>query len=1272
MQNHIEDYKYDAFISYCHLPLDAAVAKKLEELLENLKVSKKAKKIKVFRDKDELKASNDLHSEIRDALLQSRYLITVCSEKTKKSPWCMEEIRLFKEAHGNSTKNILTMLVSGDPDSVFPDLLRWEAYHMDAAQGRAASYKREVVPLSADVRAKTRRQSLRNLKTEFLKIAAVILGCEYDELYQRQQRRKRKRAALISAGTITVLSVVLIVVAVFAYRAWVSENNYRDMLASQYAQEGSGYADAGSAQEALLYYTKSLLLNPHAPSAAAGAALILQEYDWPVQKEERQGCLKNKVFLPVPLAQAGDNSGDCYLTASRNGRVVDKAGSQLAELGEDYGEFLGDSAGWWSFRGEKDLFFYQPKTGQRRSIPWPKDSSAGCREDSLVDYGPSALALPDDRAVVAYHGIIHIYAFDAQGAAKEQMQADLGEALTLDAAHHGIAKSNEIYLSSDSSLMLVNSSSNVALYSTKDLTLKTTVVQYGDFLTGMDFSPENDYFALTYGNAYRSSHSNPGGHFEVYSIRGEQLFRSMENSREACLGTAFYPDNPEYLAVWGLDFVRVWNWAEGKETAAPVKTDGIRSVCFEEDGSLLVDHDGRTVSAYTFARMQPVPAALAEGEGRLPITVGQYYMDVEGPDGMQLSVGVSKLTLKDSKGSELDTASLPAMGERIALSSDSKRAYLYNTNYPALMQVPVDFEAGTLGEVQRIDTGNEAVLGIWFGNGWLAAETKSRNLLLFDQEGKQAGKIEPKHLGTIDTVLVDSNLERVVLVLEADKFTQARDFHYSTNGMIEIWDTALGLLLADFEHEGHKIEQAGITADGALAWNAGGKNEMRRLSVPAPDEVSLEFLRGLCSLDLDEKQDFVCKKPVDSGFQMGNWMGLASRWDTGRVIFGQEEQGPFGQESSGQESFGQESSGQESFGQESSGQGATEQTLLDLAKEFAAAENFADHAWFLECDDVWQQLLDGGISYKAMHLDAFYHTYKAGAEQAGEMDWLAFGLKAYIRLTLEWMKGQTDTDNVDFSDFDTQMIQTLASTKAYDEEIMQAFRDIITYSLADEEETPAYNDGLDTEDMPAKEDGLDAEWTDAADGYTMQYFQALLQALEGNGASAMADFAKYCDAEPQIAILAPEPSVFASLYAQDASQAADTVNAWLVDLSQMLSDQDYAGQILEKHLLLGDALVWRGQLSASVFDAYLRGIDADIGLEVQETSTEAQKAGLRIGDLILGVNGSRAADACHYRRLKKAAADNCELEILRNGSVVTLQMAGPAAFWGKMAFRIHE
>lgn len=193
------EYNYDAFISYRHLPADMAVAEKLQTLLESRK-KEDGKKLSVFRDKSDLPTSGDLGADIREALEQSRYLIILCSPFYRESAWCMEELRYFRSLHGNTNVNILPVLVEGDPEEVFPELIRFEEREAQKPDGTTGTFRVEVEPLGADVRGKNGWERKQKLRTEYLRIAAPVLGVSFDRLYQRSLRRRRAMIALAMAA----------------------------------------------------------------------------------------------------------------------------------------------------------------------------------------------------------------------------------------------------------------------------------------------------------------------------------------------------------------------------------------------------------------------------------------------------------------------------------------------------------------------------------------------------------------------------------------------------------------------------------------------------------------------------------------------------------------------------------------------------------------------------------------------------------------------------------------------------------------------------------------------------------------------------------------------------------------------------------------------------------------------------------------------------------------------------------------------------------------
>ena len=162
----MDNYKYDAFISYRHSTKDKMIAEKLQKLLETYRPSKKGKYTntariqRVFRDESELPTSGDLAMDIQTALEQSAFLIVVCSEETSKSIWCLKEIEYFKQLHQGNNENILTLLVSGNPHEVFPKELCYETKELLLNDGSKVSQTVEVEPLAANITAPTLKQSL--------------------------------------------------------------------------------------------------------------------------------------------------------------------------------------------------------------------------------------------------------------------------------------------------------------------------------------------------------------------------------------------------------------------------------------------------------------------------------------------------------------------------------------------------------------------------------------------------------------------------------------------------------------------------------------------------------------------------------------------------------------------------------------------------------------------------------------------------------------------------------------------------------------------------------------------------------------------------------------------------------------------------------------------------------------------------------------------------------------------------------------------------------
>lgn len=227
------DYRYAAFISYRHLPLDAQVAKQVQHAVETFRMPRGAVGItfpdwpqsgkslgNCFRDQDELAATHSLPESIRQALVQSRSLIVVCSPQTKESPWVRQEIEMFAQLHGR--ERIVCVLASGSSEESIPPLLRTRLLPDTAGVMR----EMPAQPLAADLRSPSKSQR----KLELLRTIAAVTGCNFDDLRQRQRARKRRRIAIASAAAAALVAIIAVLI----------------------------FAAASSAQSALIAESKSL------------------------------------------------------------------------------------------------------------------------------------------------------------------------------------------------------------------------------------------------------------------------------------------------------------------------------------------------------------------------------------------------------------------------------------------------------------------------------------------------------------------------------------------------------------------------------------------------------------------------------------------------------------------------------------------------------------------------------------------------------------------------------------------------------------------------------------------------------------------------------------------------------------------------------------------------------------------------------------------------------------------------------------------------------
>ena len=201
--------RYSAFISYNHR--DRLWAGWLHRELERYRIPRSLigrdsplgplmrRLPPVFQDREELAASTNLASSVRDALSEAHCLIVICSSNGAQSRWVNEEVREFVRLGRRDRIQCLIVPEADAPDG--PPLAGADVFppSLTTLDGE---------PLAADA-----RKSGDGRRSAFLKLVAGMIGVRYDELRQREQVRRHKRlltlAAAASAGFVIMAALTV-------------------------------------------------------------------------------------------------------------------------------------------------------------------------------------------------------------------------------------------------------------------------------------------------------------------------------------------------------------------------------------------------------------------------------------------------------------------------------------------------------------------------------------------------------------------------------------------------------------------------------------------------------------------------------------------------------------------------------------------------------------------------------------------------------------------------------------------------------------------------------------------------------------------------------------------------------------------------------------------------------------------------------------------------------------------------------------------------------
>ena len=253
-----KEYKYDAFISYRHTDLDKYVAENLHKVLETYELPKNIKEKlningrtikRVFRDQDELPLSSNLEDPILEALNNSKYLIVICSPRLKESLWCKKEIETFKKIRGR--ENIFCVLIEGEPDESFPDEVLFDEVKTKDKNGKEKITKEYYEPLAADVRGLNKKEVLKRIKTEKLRLIAPMYNLDYDDLKQRHKQRKMKKMITTSIIAASVFFVIALYSSLMLIKINKQQKTLKLHQAEALVNKSEEYLEKDSKREAV-------------------------------------------------------------------------------------------------------------------------------------------------------------------------------------------------------------------------------------------------------------------------------------------------------------------------------------------------------------------------------------------------------------------------------------------------------------------------------------------------------------------------------------------------------------------------------------------------------------------------------------------------------------------------------------------------------------------------------------------------------------------------------------------------------------------------------------------------------------------------------------------------------------------------------------------------------------------------------------------------------------------------------------------------------------
>ena len=210
-----QEYTYYAFVSY--RSSDEKWARWLQEKIEGYRLPTtirhensdlpKTRLRPCFRYHTDIQP-NELKSELRQKLEQSKYLLVICSPRSAQSQWVGAEIDTFVEL--GRRDRIIPVIVEGRPYSSDPET---ECYNPALLRHfpHSDNIDEDQEILGVNIREEGSGSAYMKRERAVMQVVSRMLGVSFDRIWQRQKRRIRRRIILTVTGTLLVLAALLAV-----------------------------------------------------------------------------------------------------------------------------------------------------------------------------------------------------------------------------------------------------------------------------------------------------------------------------------------------------------------------------------------------------------------------------------------------------------------------------------------------------------------------------------------------------------------------------------------------------------------------------------------------------------------------------------------------------------------------------------------------------------------------------------------------------------------------------------------------------------------------------------------------------------------------------------------------------------------------------------------------------------------------------------------------------------------------------------------------------